>query len=37
MTTIKFEEGALKVDAAIIGQCFRIEPVAVQGLMREGR
>ena len=37
MTTIAFEEGALKVDATIIGQCLGIEPARVQGLMREGK
>jgi uncharacterized protein DUF6522 len=37
MTTIEFEEGALKVDATIIGQSLGIEPARVQGLMREGK
>jgi hypothetical protein len=37
MTTIEFEEGALKIDATIIGQCLGIEPARVQGLMREGK
>lgn len=37
MTTIEFEEGALKVDATIIGQCLGIEPARVPGLMREGK
>jgi hypothetical protein len=36
MTTIEFEEGALKVDATIIGESLGIEPARVQGLMREG-
>jgi hypothetical protein len=35
MTPITFEEGALKVDATIIGQCLGIEPARVQDLMRE--
>ena len=37
MTTIKFEEGALKVDATIIGQCLGIEPARVQDLMPAGK
>ena len=37
MTTIKFEDGALEVDATIIGQCLGIEPARIPGLMREGK
>jgi hypothetical protein len=36
MGTIEFEEGALKVDATIIGESLAIEPARVQDLMREG-
>ena len=37
MATIEFEEGALKVDATIIGESLGIEPARVQDLMREGK
>lgn len=37
MPTIEFEEGALKVDAIIIGEGLGIDPARIQGLMREGR
>lgn len=36
MATIEFEDGALKVDATIIGESLGIEPARVQGLMRGG-
>lgn len=37
MTTIEFEEGALRIDATIIGQCLGIKAADVQSLMREGK
>lgn len=32
-----FEEGAVRIDAAIIAEGFAIEPALVQPLMREGK
>jgi Family of unknown function (DUF6522) len=37
MPVIKFEQSAIQIDAAIIGEGFGIEPALVQTLMREGK
>jgi Family of unknown function (DUF6522) len=37
MATIEFEEGAIRIDATIIGQGLSIEPSLVQVRMREGK
>jgi len=37
MATIVFEEGAIRIDATIIGQGLGIEPSLVQVRMREGK
>lgn len=37
MQTIRFEPGAVSVDAALIAQSFAIDPAQVQALMREGK
>jgi hypothetical protein len=37
MRMIKFEEGAIQVDATIVGEGLGIEPSRVQAHMREGK
>jgi hypothetical protein len=37
MALVKFEEGTLNIDAAVIGRGLNIEPFLVQGRMREGK
>ena len=37
MALVKFEEGTLNIDAAVIGRGLNIEPSLVQGRMREGK
>jgi hypothetical protein len=37
MATIEFEEGAIQIDAAIIGEGLGIQPSLVQTQMREGK
>ena len=37
MALVKFEEGTLNIDAAVIGRGLNIEPSIVQGRMREGK
>ena len=37
MTLVKFEEGTLNIDAAVIGRGLNIEPSLVQVRMREGK
>ena len=37
MALLKFEEGTLNIDAAVIGRGLNIEPSLVQGRMREGK
>ena len=37
MALVKFEEGTLNIDAAVIGRGRNIEPSLVQGRMREGK
>ncbi len=37
MSTIEFEDGAIQVDAAIVGEGLGIAPALVQGRMREGK
>jgi hypothetical protein len=35
MAIVEFEEGTLRIDAAVIGQGLNVEPSLVQILMRE--
>ena len=37
MAIVEFEEGTLRIDAAVIGQGLNVEPSLVQILMREGK
>jgi len=37
MATVEFEEGALRIDAAVIGRGLNVEPSLVQVRMREGK
>ena len=37
MALVKFEEGTLNIDAAVIGRGLSIEPSLVQGRMRKGK
>jgi hypothetical protein len=37
MAIVEFEEGALRIDAAVIGQGLNVEPSLVQVRMREGK
>ena len=37
MAIVEFEEGTLRIDAAVIGQGLNVEPPLVQILMREGK
>jgi hypothetical protein len=37
MAVVEFEEGALRIDAAVIGQGINVEPSLVQDRMREGK
>jgi len=37
MALVKFEEGILNIDAAVIGRGLNIEPSLVQSRMREGK
>ena len=37
MAIVEFEEGALRIDAAIIGRGLNVEPFLVQVRMREGK
>src|SRR5580693_9146299 len=37
MAIVEFEEGTLRIDAAVIGQGLNVEPCLVQTLMREGK
>jgi len=37
MALVKFEEGTLNIDAAVIGRGLNIEPSLVQRRMREGK
>ena len=37
MAIVEFEEGALRIDAAVIGQGLNVEPALVQVRMREGK
>jgi len=37
MALVKFEEGILSIDAAVIGRGLNIEPSLVQSRMREGK
>ena len=37
MAIVQFEEGALRIDAAVIGQGLNVEPSLVQVRMREGK
>ena len=37
MAIVEFEEGTLRIDAAVIGQGLNVEPSLVQALMREGK
>ena len=37
MAIVEFEEGTLRIDAAVIGQGLNVEPFLVQALMREGK
>jgi hypothetical protein len=37
MTEIKFDDGAIEVDAAVIGKGLGIDASAVQGLVRNGK
>jgi len=37
MAIVEFEEGTLRIDAAVIGQGLNVDPSLVQILMREGK
>ena len=37
MAIVEFEEGTLRIDAAVIGQGLNVEPSLVQVRMREGK
>ena len=37
MAIVEFEEGALRIDAAVIGRGLNVEPSLVQVRMREGK
>ena len=37
MAVVLFEEGALSIDAAVIGRGLNVEPALVQAQMREGK
>jgi Family of unknown function (DUF6522) len=37
MAVVEFEEGTLRIDAAVIGQGLNVEPSLVQARMREGK
>jgi Family of unknown function (DUF6522) len=37
MAVVKFEEGALSIDAAVVGRGLNVEPSLVQPQMREGK